>query len=82
MGQGWKVAITFVTPPMLAVIIGKTLWDTLQQGYGGYPDLLLGIGWGVLAASLVAGLAIGARSWGEGRLAMPEDTVTTRGARA
>ncbi|MDP8978133.1 MAG: sodium-dependent transporter [Actinomycetota bacterium] len=80
VGQGWKVAITFVTPPMLAVIIGKTLWDTLQQGYGGYPNLLLGIGWGVLAASLVAGLAFGAKSWSEDRLAMPEEPGTAREA--
>ncbi|MBW3601668.1 MAG: sodium-dependent transporter [Actinobacteria bacterium] len=80
VGQGWKAAITFVTPPMLAVIIGTTLWTTLQQGYGGYPNLLLGIGWGVLGASLVAGLAFGAKSWAEGRLDMPEDTGTAREA--
>ncbi len=59
IGVWFEICIRFVSPVLLAIIIGTNIVNTINDGYGGYAtsDLLM-LGWGLVAAMLVVGIII------------------------
>ncbi len=59
IGIWFEICIRFVSPILLAIIIGTNIVNTVNDGYGGYAtsDLLM-LGWGLVAAMLVTGIII------------------------
>ncbi|MEZ9525393.1 sodium-dependent transporter [Enterovibrio norvegicus] len=59
VGIWLEVCIRFVSPLMLAWIVGSNLLNTFENGYGGYAqnELLL-LGWGLTAALVAVGIII------------------------
>ncbi|HBV75362.1 MULTISPECIES: sodium-dependent transporter [Vibrio] len=62
IGIWFELCIRFITPIMIAIILGNKIVDTLNEGYGGYAmsDLLL-LGWGLLALMLVIAITVNAK---------------------
>ncbi|GAB6261871.1 sodium-dependent transporter [Photobacterium sp. CCB-ST2H9] len=63
IGIWFEICIRFISPIMLAIILGKNLLNTVDQGYGGYAmsDLLI-LGWGLVAAMFVVAVIINVSS--------------------
>ncbi|OEE76697.1 transporter [Enterovibrio norvegicus FF-162] len=59
VGAWLEVCVRFVSPLMLAWIVGTNLVNTFNEGYGGYAqsDLLM-LGWGLTAALIAVGVII------------------------
>lgn len=59
IGVWFEICIRFVSPVLLAIIIGTNIVNTINDGYGGYAtsDLLM-LGWGLVAAMLFVGIII------------------------
>ncbi|NAX45422.1 sodium-dependent transporter [Photobacterium halotolerans] len=59
IGKWFEICIRFISPIMLAIILGTNLTNTFNNGYGGYEmsDLLL-LGWGLVAAMFVIAVII------------------------
>ncbi len=60
----WDFSISYLTPCILAGLLGLSLFTDLKENYGGYPTdqlFLYGIGWMLLC--LVAALALTFRPW-------------------
>ncbi|WP_299015378.1 sodium-dependent transporter [uncultured Photobacterium sp.] len=59
IGKWFELCIRFLSPAMLALILGTNLLNTFKEGYGGYAmsDLLL-LGWGLVAAMFVVAVII------------------------
>ncbi|MEJ2763698.1 sodium-dependent transporter [Photobacterium sp. MCCC 1A19761] len=59
VGKWFEICIRFLSPAMLAVILGTNLVNTFNEGYGGYAvsDLML-LGWGLVAAMFVLAVII------------------------
>ncbi|MBL4828677.1 MAG: sodium-dependent transporter [Aliivibrio sp.] len=59
IGVWFEICIRFVSPVLLAIIIGTNIVNTVNDGYGGYAtsDLLM-LGWGLVAAMLFVGIII------------------------
>lgn len=59
IGKWFELCIRFLSPAMLAIILGTNLVNTFNEGYGGYAmsDLLL-LGWGLVAAMFVVAVII------------------------
>ncbi|KLV08713.1 sodium-dependent transporter [Photobacterium ganghwense] len=59
IGKWFEVCIRYLSPLMLAVILGTNLLNTASEGYGGYEtsDLLM-LGWGLVAAMFVLAVII------------------------
>ncbi|UTV28909.1 sodium-dependent transporter [Photobacterium atrarenae] len=59
IGKWFEICIRFLSPAMLAVILGTNLVNTFNDGYGGYAmsDLML-LGWGLVAAMFVVAVII------------------------
>lgn len=62
IGIWFELCIRFITPIMIAIILGNKIVETLNEGYGGYAmsDLLL-LGWGLLALMLVIAITVNAK---------------------
>lgn len=60
-GKWWDIMIRFVTPIVLLYISVSYLIENLQSNYDNYPTkyILIG-GWGVVAATIIAGFVIAA----------------------
>ncbi|MBC7003907.1 sodium-dependent transporter [Photobacterium sp. BZF1] len=63
IGKWFEICIRFLSPAMLAVILGTNLVNTFNDGYGGYEasDLLM-LGWGLVAAMFVVAVIINVSS--------------------
>ncbi|KKC99764.1 MULTISPECIES: sodium-dependent transporter [Photobacterium] len=63
IGKWFEICIRFVSPIMLAIILGTNLTNTFNNGYGGYAmsDLLM-LGWGLVAAMFVIAVIINVAS--------------------
>ncbi|KDM91562.1 sodium-dependent transporter [Photobacterium galatheae] len=63
IGIWFEICIRFISPIMLAIILGKNLINTVDQGYGGYAmsDLLI-LGWGLVAVMFIAAVIINVKS--------------------
>ncbi|MGR5062202.1 sodium-dependent transporter [Photobacterium sp. DNB22_13_2] len=63
IGKWFEICIRFLSPAMLAVILGTNLVNTFNDGYGGYAasDLLM-LGWGLVAAMFVVAVIINVSS--------------------
>ncbi|NAW84980.1 sodium-dependent transporter [Photobacterium halotolerans] len=63
IGKWFEICIRFISPIMLAIILGTNLTNTFNNGYGGYEmsDLLL-LGWGLVAAMFVIAVIINVAS--------------------
>ncbi|USH03881.1 sodium-dependent transporter [Grimontia kaedaensis] len=59
VGAWLEVCVRFVSPLMLAWIVGTNLVNTFKEGYGGYEqsDLLV-LGWGLTAALVIVGIIV------------------------
>lgn len=59
VGSWFDICIRFVTPIMIAIILGNKIYDTITQGYGGYEtsDLML-LGWGLIGLMLVVAITV------------------------
>jgi NSS family neurotransmitter:Na+ symporter len=50
IGRWWDVCIKYITPIVLAVIMGSMLFERIQKAYEGYPQwTLFAGGWGAVA---------------------------------
>ncbi|WP_407330397.1 sodium-dependent transporter [Enterovibrio sp. 27052020O] len=59
VGAWLEVCVRFVSPLMLAWIVGTNLVNTFNEGYGGYAQSdLLTLGWGLTAALVAVGVII------------------------
>ncbi|MBD8513912.1 sodium-dependent transporter [Photobacterium sp. WH77] len=63
IGKWFEICIRFISPIMLAIILGTNLTNTFNNGYGGYEtsDLLM-LGWGLVAAMFVIAVIINVAS--------------------
>ncbi|PSU34322.1 sodium-dependent transporter [Photobacterium lutimaris] len=63
IGKWFEICIRFLSPAMLAVILGTNLVNTFNDGYGGYEtsDLLM-LGWGLVAAMFIVAVIINVSS--------------------
>ncbi|MGF1723713.1 sodium-dependent transporter [Photobacterium nomapromontoriensis] len=63
IGKWFEICLRFLSPAMLAVILGTNLIRTVRDGYGNYqtPDLLM-YGWGLVAAMFIIAIIINLRS--------------------
>ncbi|MEI8595521.1 sodium-dependent transporter [Photobacterium sp. Hal280] len=63
IGKWFEICIRFISPIMLAIILGTNLTNTYNDGYGGYEtsDLLM-LGWGLVAAMFVIAVIINVAS--------------------
>ncbi|WP_120510724.1 sodium-dependent transporter [Photobacterium salinisoli] len=63
IGKWFEICIRFISPIMLAIILGTNLTNTFNDGYGGYEmsDLLI-LGWGLVAAMFVVAVIINVAS--------------------
>ncbi|MGB2078861.1 MAG: sodium-dependent transporter [Vibrio sp.] len=59
IGVWFELCIRFLSPLMIAVILGNKFVTTLTEGYGGYAmsDLLM-LGWGMIAIMLILAVII------------------------
>jgi NSS family neurotransmitter:Na+ symporter len=59
IGRWMDICLRFISPAMLAIILVKNLFNTVNNGYGDYPitDQLL-LGWGLIAMMLFVSLLI------------------------
>ncbi|AMG31984.1 sodium-dependent transporter [Grimontia hollisae] len=59
VGAWLEVCVRFISPLMLAWIVGTNLLNTVNEGYGGYTqsDLLV-LGWGLTVALVVVGIIV------------------------
>lgn len=65
----WDIAVRFVTPAMLLVILGGALYSEFSEAYSGYSvKALLFIGGGVLLTTRIASFCLSHVSWKPGKL--------------
>jgi len=53
LGAWWDVAIKYVIPVVLTILIIVQFIKEIQEPYGGYPSWALAIGWGVVVVPLL-----------------------------
>ena len=58
IGPFWEIAIKYITPIGLAVLLGFQLKAEFIANYGGYPDWAIVVGWGVVLIPLVIAFLI------------------------
>ena len=60
----WDIAVRYVAPVVLVILLGNDLGKLLTKGYGGYPAgslVLIGVGW--LLGALIAAFLIAQKPW-------------------
>ena len=64
IGKWWDIAIKFVTPTMLAIMLVSNFITELKTPYGGYnlPELFA-YGWSVIALGIIGALLFSRRPW-------------------
>jgi len=59
IGTWFEICLRFISPAILAIILGTNIYKTLTEGYGGYATFELAIlGWGLIAAMLIVAVVI------------------------
>ncbi|GGI72488.1 sodium-dependent transporter [Shewanella gelidii] len=68
VGMWFEICLRFISPIMLAIILGNNLLTTLNEGYGGYPafDQLV-LGWCLVATMLGVAFIINLVTLGKGK---------------
>ncbi|WP_087016083.1 sodium-dependent transporter [Thaumasiovibrio subtropicus] len=63
VGQWFDFCLKFISPVLLAIILGNNLLTTLKEGYGGYPQFDQNIfGWGLVAAMFIVAAIVNVAS--------------------
>jgi NSS family neurotransmitter:Na+ symporter len=74
IGAWWKFSLTFITPLMLGYMLVDNTITNLTSNYEDYPTAFLRTyGWGIVAASIIAGVAFTLKSWNERLVEIPEE---------
>nr|WP_234037456.1 sodium-dependent transporter [Leucobacter sp. L43] len=64
LGRVWTIAVTAVTPVILAVILVRGVAEYLTEGYGGFPTwFITTIGWGAIALLAIFSFAMSYRRY-------------------
>ena len=85
LGRTWIAMLSFVTPLVLAVVLGQELWTDITTPYEGYPGWMLGVfGWGVSIAVIALAFVLARIAWRPGTSLdqQPEAPATHEGGRS
>jgi NSS family neurotransmitter:Na+ symporter len=45
VGRWWEICIKFIVPGFLVIALGTSIWERIQEPYGGYPFVADAMGW-------------------------------------
>jgi len=59
IGTWFEICLRFISPAILAIILGTNIYKTVTEGYGGYATFeLVILGWGLIAAMFIVAVVI------------------------